>query len=510
MEITKKTVTLGIIITLILILSIIQIIFSFILLVKISKDFKKRQVKDVDINISGLKSFNFTDFPSRPIYSASDANLGLAGKLYLDCYSGLCYKIYIETREVCDIDDDCETYEVKHDDSAIVKACSEQCFETKEKLCYNECSDFYDSKNGYCSRNTNDKYDVNKVCLGDNIIYFWKGKRYNVEDFQFKKYNYINDARLKEEPCPENTKNCGILDDNENKLCLPIDSDCPINYISETKLNENYNYDSITIDGKTFYYTYDNSSNKKIIAGLYADSDLFLNTDEEDYITLDTYTISQFLKENYVLYRGLNLGYDPYNISNIDEKGKSYLKIKYNQKNLDLVSLRKEYQEYTINKLMNKSVIDSVRKRYKTFIIMGLIAYIIFALLLALGFYFLFNGDRYIIVTIIIMSIIFLIFSIFGLIKGCININNFNEAKDIDILKNYDSTRTINLLYVIFGFTIYGLLIAIGVAEGLFKYCKNYSFRTIDTYIEKQKQNDISNQNNNNSQINQNSTTNIQ
>ena len=73
---------------------------------------------------------------------------------------------------------------------------------------------------------------------------------------------------------------------------MPLDSDCPINYISETKVNQNYKYSSTVIDNKTFYYTYDNSSNNKIIAGLYADSDLYLNKEEKDFITLDIYTIS--------------------------------------------------------------------------------------------------------------------------------------------------------------------------------------------------------------------------
>ena len=122
-------------------------------------------------------------------------------------------------------------------------------------------------------------------------------KKIYFEDFRAENYTYLNDAKLKEEPCPQNTKNCGILDDNENKLCLPLDSDCPINFISETKLNENYNYSSTVIGHKTFYYTNDINinNNKKIIAGLYADSDIYLNSEEEEFVTLDIDTISGFL-----------------------------------------------------------------------------------------------------------------------------------------------------------------------------------------------------------------------
>ena len=283
---------------------------------------------------------------------------------------------------------------------------------------------------------------------------------------------YINNAKLKEESCPENTKNCGILDDNENKLCLDLDSDCPINYISETKLNEKYNYPSVIIDNKTFYYTYDNSSNKKIIAGLYADSDIYLNSEEEEFITLDTYTISGFLKDNFILYRGMNLGYDPYNMKNIDEKGKSYLKIRYNTKNMNLTELRENHQKYNINKTMNEKIIDSVRKRLKTFYILGMIAYIFTILFTLLTLYSLCRGENDVYIYIIFKIALLLIFSLFGLVKSCKNISKFNRTKEIDVFKNYDSIRIINLLYVIFGFTIFAFLISYLLAELIIRNCK--------------------------------------
>ena len=497
MAISKKIIFFSILCIIIILLLITQFILGIIIVIKIKSDFKKRPEKDVDINISGLKSFNFTEFSSRPIYFPSDTNLGLAGNLYLDCYTGTCYKITKETKYVCDSDDDCETIEIFHNENDINKACSEQCFELKEKLCYDECSDYYDSKNGYCSRNTNDNYDNKKVCFGDNIIYFWKGKKYNIEPFHTKNVTYINDAKSKEEPCPENTKYCGILDDNENKLCLPLDSDCPINYISETKLNEKYNYSSTLIDNKTFYYTYDSSSNKKIIAGLYADSDIYLNSEEEEFITLDTYTISGFLKDNFILYRGLDLGYDPYNMSNIDEKGKSYLKIRYNTKNLDLAELRKNHQQYTINRTMNEEIIDSVRKRFKTYYILGMVPYIFAILFTSISLYFLCKGDKTVYTCIIVILIILLIFTLFGLVKSCKNINKFNRAKEIDILKNYDTIRIANLLYVICGFMIFAFLIVYLVAEIIIRNCKKISFNFNNTIPHEPTRNDsadISNQ----------------
>ena len=237
---SKEIIFFSILCIVYILLSIAQVILSIIIISKIKSDFKKRPEKDVDKIISGLKSFNFTDFSSRPRYSPSDGNLGITGKLYLDCYTGTCFKVTIETKQVYDSNDNIDIIEIYHNENEINKNCSEECFELKEKLCFDKCSDYFDSKNGYCSRNTNDNYDKEKVCFGENIIYFWKGKKYNIEAFQTKNITYIINAKLKDEPCPEKTKNCGIIDDNENKLCLPLDSDCPINYISETKLNENY------------------------------------------------------------------------------------------------------------------------------------------------------------------------------------------------------------------------------------------------------------------------------
>ena len=75
-----------------------------------------------------IKSFHFTEETSRPRYFPSEANLGLAGDLYLDCYAGACYKIIRTIEEVCDIDDDCEYFEDIHTEKDINKACSEECF----------------------------------------------------------------------------------------------------------------------------------------------------------------------------------------------------------------------------------------------------------------------------------------------------------------------------------------------------------------------------------------------
>ena len=66
-----------------------------------------------------------------------------------------------------------------------------------------------------------------------------------------------------------------------------------------------------------------------------------------------------------MLYRGVYLGYDPYDIHNIDEKGKSYLKVRYNIKNPYLVSMRQQHTQYIIDKSMNEEVVNPIRHRLR-------------------------------------------------------------------------------------------------------------------------------------------------
>ena len=330
-----------------IILSLFLFVYTIIFISIISSKVKKRKINYVeDINITLFKSFNFTNGSSKPIYDPESGNLGLAGSLYLNCTSGTCHKeetvketeaYYCEGSPfICDysyVDKEYEYFHIKYN-------CSLECFNSKRDSC-SSCPIDYD-KNGVCSRKENDIYEPGKVCYGDNIIYFWKGKKYQfekIDEFQNKKYTYLKNVVLKNENCSINTRFCGIVDDEENKLCLPISSECPPNVISTIKLNKSNYYTSI-IDNKTVYYTFDeNEINNKIIAGLYVETDIYINKEEENEnnMILDTYSINGLLKDNYLLYRGIDLGYNPYEIDNIDEKGKSYLKVRHYTKrpNLD-------------------------------------------------------------------------------------------------------------------------------------------------------------------------------
>ena len=76
---------------------------------------------------------------------------------------------------------------------------------------------------------------------------------------------------------------------------------CPINYISENKLSNNYS--SVLIGNKTFYYGNNITTKRKIIAGLVVDTDLYLNQDNDKKDLIDNYTISEFLEDNQNLYK---------------------------------------------------------------------------------------------------------------------------------------------------------------------------------------------------------------
>ena len=153
----------------------------------------------------------------------------------------------------------------------------------------------------------------------------------------------MNNVVLSNETCSYKMKMCGIIDEFGNKLCLPEEDECPLNYIevipeviNTTNITEKY----IIFDNKTILF-----SNKKvegkIIEGLYADSDLMLQYNDGCQI-LDTDTISNFINGNKLLYRdSLENDYNPYKDINVDNKGKSYLKW-CNGKGLDLNKLREK------------------------------------------------------------------------------------------------------------------------------------------------------------------------
>ena len=326
MPTVKKRILLEIILSILVILFTITLII-IIILIRVNRPNLRSQNTIDDISIIGLESFDFIEEKTIPEYPYD--NLGNTGKLILDCYTGTCihqiphkYSYYTN----CDSKGFCQSdeYTVIEHRPIIDHNCSEQCHETGKTECY--CSEPYDEI-GTCKNKMDDRYEKGKVCYAHNTIYFWKGKRYDIG--KSINYAYIKDAILKDEGCPKGTKNCGIIDNNGNQLCIRNHLNCPINYISE-------------------------------------------NISRNDYSS--------------VLIGNKNLGYDPYQEENIDSKGKSHLRIFYNEENVNLTFLREISEKINFNHRMNNVALNSIHYKTKVITILGLIA-LGFLLLVLLLFY---------------------------------------------------------------------------------------------------------------------------
>ena len=424
-----------------------------------------------DIIIPCFSSLTFTNNTSTPNYT--DPNLGSTGRVILDCYTGKCEYEYASSTDSKGF----ITYSYEY---YINYFCSEQCSYNGKNEC--NCKSPYNSK-GTCSRKYDDNYIEGKYCYADNIIYYWKGKRY--EPINDKIFTYYANAFLKDEECPKGTKYCGIIDYNENKLCISTRYNCPINYISENKLNENISYQYVIIGNKTIYYTYDNNTikNRKIIAGLVADTDLYLNKDNDKKEIIDTYTISGFLEDNKNLYKKVNLGFDPYKEKNIDSKGKSYLRIYYNE-GIDLAKLRINYERYVSNLSRNKHKINPIKKYIKCTAAFGFIALFI----LVLNFACFFGKEK----QLIPITIVFGIFMSLSLFFACLNISKLNELKKLGNRNNFKISRIVNLIIVISGFSFMGYLVLYLILIGfLIDKCDEWKLSCCCN--KKNKSNEISN-----------------
>ena len=80
-----------------------------------------------------------------------------------------------------------------------------------------------------------------------------------------------------------------------------------------------------------------------------------------------------------MLYKGIDLGFDPYKEKDIEQKGKSYLKIKYNE-NMDLTPIR-EKANNVIKKKNLENIKRKVQKNFKLFIGIGILGFIFLILL---------------------------------------------------------------------------------------------------------------------------------
>ena len=461
MKAEKKRILLDIFFSII----ILMVSIALILIISFINKKKPESLKTFffsDIYIDSLIDFAFIEDKTIPEYPNYNI-LGITGKLMLDCYIGVCSyekEGFIEI-EYCEPGgDDCETHweEETFLESTIERSCSEHCYKTGEQNC--TCK--YHNEQGECLRKKDDEYIEGKICYCNNAVYFWKGKKYY---YLNKSYSYLDDIILKDEACPKRKKNCGIIDGNGNQLCVLNEDDCPLNYISDKQSNNNYN--SVLIGNKTFYYGYDSTLKKQLIKGLTIDTDLIPNNNNIANNIIDENTLSSLLEDNKNLFQDVNLGYDPYKINDIDLKGKSYLRITYNEEKVDLSQLRKDRDKSNNIDRMNNDIIDSIRNKTELMIMIGfpslLYLFIVFLIFMLNQICFFRKGSygkckKY---CFIIFILIFFALIIAPLIYGCINVGKAKDAQDLDPdNKEYSIFKNLNLAFVIIGIALVLLLIA--------------------------------------------------
>ena len=474
MSYKKKRIKFELILSaIVLIFSIILIILIFLITIKRPEKFTEFNLDDIPI--LSLESFDFIE--DKTILEYPNDNLGITGKLILDCHTGICTLNIIHNKKYhfCNFHYfSTFCYDMNENliepNEIIDHSCSEQCHETGNDEC--KCNEPYNEK-GKCQRKMDDKYKEGKVCYDYNTIHFWKGKKYTILKKNF--FSYQENAILKDEECPIGTKNCGIIDDNGNQLCIEKNLNCPINFLYENKLDNDNDFSSVLIGNKTFYYGFDDNKKRKIIAGLVANTDLLLNKDNDNENIIDNYTISGFLEDNQNLYKDVNLGYDPYKENNIDFKGKSYLRIFYND-NINLSLLRERKEEQISISRINKEIINIIRNKTKIISILGLISlfylFLIFICIISYQCNYYKNGsDKGSKCCYFWGIIIFIGLIITPLIYSCNIISKVKYAKEKYGYNDIFSTfKILNMIFVILGFALI-LFLIVYIILVPFKFC---------------------------------------
>jgi hypothetical protein len=335
-----------------------------------------------DIEITGIKSFNFVSSLDSFEYSLGMSNLGNTGKIYLDCFIGECIFSYLVDCSDEDGPATCTEYEYIED-----HGCSDECRKTRfyrcsHSFCYGKSSNHYEDNR--CFRDDDDdELTGTNSCYADNLILNWKELFYSSTNAtSYGKYTYLNSAISSNESCPIGKKNCGILDELGNILCLPIFEECPINLVTtnRSEILDYSDYDLTRIGDKTIYYT-NQSFNQKVIEGIFVDTDLMLKYNGIECKILDTSTISEFLQHNYnKLYRN-SLKFDPYDeeADELDKRGKSYLKACSPGigKEKNITKMKELSVEYKLNITNNRDIIKPIKVLFIVSYFISLPGYIV-------------------------------------------------------------------------------------------------------------------------------------
>ena len=270
----------------------------------------------------------------------------------------------------------------------IFYSCSKDCAINLKNNC-NKCPKDYDY-NGTCHNFITDNYEnyySNKgyYCYVQNLIIKWKSHLYKKENcFQKDEISYIKNAILPNETCPNNTRFCGILDDEGHKLCLPNEKNCHINkiVINNTIDDDLTKNKSIILDNLTLYYSNEENTNGRIVEGLYVDSsrsEIYKGCE-----IIDTTPLLDLIEDH-----GKRLYTDE--TTPIESNEIAYLKwcpYKPSEK-VNLIKMKELYDIYVKNSTINIYVIRPIENDdnlNKLILIIIIIESVIFVMILILGF----------------------------------------------------------------------------------------------------------------------------
>lgn len=473
---------------------------------------------DPDIIISLIKDIQFRENYNIKYYNPKNSNLGTTGKVYYRCYFGNCTKTIkrICEKEFCYSGSNDEypssnnfdfkknfllrklsschmgEYDCSYTEGHYEHDCSEECSTIYDKsrtqsYC-KSCPINYDKSSGECIKRNNLSNFINGgYCQTDNLIYFWKGLYYE-RTFLDKNYTYIKNVFTPNEECPLGLKVCGILDKLGNKLCIPKNEICPINFIalSNEPPDPIHVFDAKKIGNNTLYLSND-FVDQKIFGGLFVDSDLSDQYNNSECKLLDNYTINDLIKENGRIYLNLTI-----------RNGTSYLRwcpTNFNSSNISLEKLREINKIYLHNKTVNNDIINKSKsiltfEFFSTFL--GGIYLLIFCITFIWGSCYEISNDKTIFCVkncnsdneiidflkffavlspFIIISIICVIFS--SIIKNDLNKANLYPTQESDL---FNSLLLLNIIYFWGIIGIYGLILLLFLLSCLIfslKFCYN-------------------------------------
>ena len=490
------------------VLSLVSFSFTIVNYIRSIQITESVEQEDPDIYITGLKKVEF-NHKLESEYHEGMSNLGNTGDIKINCFLGTCK---YDFKKLCKFTD--WVSESTYDDDEVVLGY----YVHEEKMCSNRrteyqhtcsagcrlnrhetCGSFYCRGNDYnyvyisssCSKIDSDEENPHKSCGADNLILFWKQLNYKSSNYStYGTYKYSTNAISSKEKCEDTgRKNCGILDNLGNKLCLPKDAECPINLVTtKSEIIEKYqHFYTINLNDKKIYYTNEAVNEGKIIEGFYVDSDLLIKYPGPECEIIDTWTISELMYTNPNKLYQESLDYDPYEDDKIDSKGKSYLKICSpgigKDKNIDMI--KKKIKDKENSDSFNDDYVHPIKVIFNISFFVSLIGYILlFSFLVIFICSFLRQRDcmsKFLFLgcyenqncCIIILSIISSAIILAGAIVSMFNIPNFSSLDSGEINVEVDKSSYDSLK--ISTFISFGLSIILVICSVLYIFYLKYA-----------------------------------